>query len=116
MEWTTNETLQLQRLAHEEIGFGNWSRTTSSIPIIETGDILAILDISDPDHPKLGRSISPEAELESKPTPAVHDEEVESTPAITAEHDQASLMDMERAQENVSRRSEHFDESAPTQT
>ena len=116
MEWATNETLQLQRLAHEEIGFGEWTQTTGSIPITETGNTLAILDISDPDHPKLGRSISPEAESESKPTPAVHDEEVESTPAITADHDQVSLMSMESAHEDVPRRSEHFDESAPTQS
>ncbi|KUJ09083.1 uncharacterized protein LY89DRAFT_788489 [Mollisia scopiformis] len=85
MEWATNETLQLQRLAHEEIGFGNWTETTSTVPVTKIGDLLAIMDVSDQDHPRLGRPILPEAETEkeSKAT-AVHDEGVKVTPAITA--------------------------------
>jgi hypothetical protein len=55
------------------------------------GDLLAILDISDPDHPRLERPRLPEgeAEMESKAAPTVHDEEVEVTPAITAVSEEA---------------------------
>lgn len=55
LEWTTNETLQLQRLAHEELGFGTWTRTAQDHPITACGERLAILDLSDPNHPQLAR-------------------------------------------------------------
>ncbi|KAM7210944.1 hypothetical protein V8F06_013679 [Rhypophila decipiens] len=53
LEWSSNETLQLQRLAHEASGTGTWSRGTGSIPVTQPGDLLAVLDISDPAHPRL---------------------------------------------------------------
>lgn len=53
LEWTTNDTLQLQRLAHEELGFGTWTRTAGDHPVTMPGEQLATLDISDPDHPRL---------------------------------------------------------------
>ena len=53
LEWTTNETLQLQRLAHEELGFGTWTRTEEDHPITAPSEQLAVLDISEPNHPKL---------------------------------------------------------------
>lgn len=53
LEWATNEILQLQRLAHEASGTGTWSRGTGPIPVTRPGDLLAVLDIADPTHPKL---------------------------------------------------------------
>ncbi|KAI9787458.1 MAG: hypothetical protein M1816_007506 [Peltula sp. TS41687] len=53
LEWQSNAVLQLQRLAHEELGFGTWSRTADDHPITAPGEHLASLDISDPNHPKL---------------------------------------------------------------
>ncbi|TGJ88742.1 hypothetical protein E0Z10_g48 [Xylaria hypoxylon] len=55
LEWTTNSTLQLQRLAHEELGFGTWSEGTETIPVTKPGQMLGSLDISDPKHPVLRR-------------------------------------------------------------
>lgn len=51
LEWATNEILQLQRLAHEELGCGTWFG--KNFPITVVGEKLAVLDISDPDHPML---------------------------------------------------------------
>jgi hypothetical protein len=53
LEWCINETLQLQRLAHEEIGCGTWSKAAQSVPITLAGEKLACLDLTDPSHPKL---------------------------------------------------------------
>jgi hypothetical protein len=53
LEWVTNDTLQLQRLAHEEISIGTWSNATRPVPITQMGEKLALLDLSDPTHPKL---------------------------------------------------------------
>lgn len=55
LEWTANSTLQLQRLAHEELGFGTWSEGTETIPVTKPGQLLGSLDISDPKHPILRR-------------------------------------------------------------
>ncbi|TRX93773.1 hypothetical protein FHL15_005449 [Xylaria flabelliformis] len=54
LEWTTNTTLQLQRLAHEGLGFGTWSKGTENIPVAKTGDTLGCLDYTNPNHPVLG--------------------------------------------------------------
>ena len=53
LEWTTNQTLQLQRLAHEELGLGTWTRVADDCPITLPGELLASIDISDPKHPRL---------------------------------------------------------------
>ncbi|KAI0970542.1 hypothetical protein F4678DRAFT_112687 [Xylaria arbuscula] len=55
LEWTTNATLQLHRLVHEEVGFGTWSEGTETIPITKPGEILGSLDITNPRHPVLRR-------------------------------------------------------------
>ena len=55
-EWFSNDKLQLQRMAHEELGLGGtWSGCTGphTIPITEKGQLLGVLDVSDPDHPRL---------------------------------------------------------------
>jgi hypothetical protein len=53
LEWRTMETLQLQRLAHETLGAGNWFNTNQEYPITEPEELLAILDILDYSHPIL---------------------------------------------------------------
>ncbi|TGJ84260.1 hypothetical protein E0Z10_g4490 [Xylaria hypoxylon] len=53
LEWTTNATLQLQRLAHEEIRVGTWSECTDTIPVTKADELLGCLDITDLTHPIL---------------------------------------------------------------
>ncbi|KAH7112531.1 hypothetical protein B0J11DRAFT_597934 [Dendryphion nanum] len=53
LEWHAMSVLQLQRLAHEALGFGTWTRANHMVPITESGDILGILDIEDGKHPTL---------------------------------------------------------------
>ncbi|KAF2140948.1 uncharacterized protein K452DRAFT_351652 [Aplosporella prunicola CBS 121167] len=53
LEWNTNETLQLQRLAHEELGAGVWNGCASNVPFTKSGERLAVLDLEDKDHPRL---------------------------------------------------------------
>lgn len=54
LEWVTNDTLQLQRLAHEAVGAGGaWSGATSTIPLTGSHEDLAVLDLLEPDHPRL---------------------------------------------------------------
>ncbi|KAL1651891.1 hypothetical protein SLS58_000014 [Diplodia intermedia] len=53
LEWCANETLQLQRLAHEELGMGTWSKCDGDVPVTEKGERLAMLDLTDSKHPRL---------------------------------------------------------------
>ncbi|KAI0201419.1 hypothetical protein F4808DRAFT_469726 [Astrocystis sublimbata] len=53
LEWTSNSTLQLQRLAQEKAGFGTWSNCTDLVPRAKEGELLGELDISNPSHPTL---------------------------------------------------------------
>lgn len=55
LEWESNGVLQLQRLAHEELGFGEWKNCDKNVPIATVPTKLATLDISDPKHPRLER-------------------------------------------------------------
>ncbi|KAK1753688.1 hypothetical protein QBC47DRAFT_430588 [Echria macrotheca] len=66
LEWTTNGTFQLQRLAFEANGLGTWSRAIDSVPVTRPGEDLGVLDISDPKHPKL-RGPSPNHSVENIP-------------------------------------------------
>ncbi|KAI0155334.1 hypothetical protein GGR57DRAFT_491761 [Xylariaceae sp. FL1272] len=61
LEWTSDTTLQLQRLAYEGIGQGTWSRGTRAIPTTDDGELLALLDISNLEHPVLRPLDKPEA-------------------------------------------------------
>jgi len=58
LEWSTNETLQLQRMAHEGTGTGDWFRGTKPVPVTQPGSLLAVLDIADPAHPRLQSAVS----------------------------------------------------------
>lgn len=84
VEWCVNETLQLQRLAHEGVGCGTWSKAADGIPTTRAHEELAFLDISDPDRPKL-----------KPPQPA---------PQVVEEHHEFS--DEKRVDSNISERSE----------
>jgi hypothetical protein len=53
LEWITNDTLQLQRLAHEALGAGVWEGACDDFPRTRDGDQLAVLDITDQKHPLL---------------------------------------------------------------
>ncbi|KAH7046055.1 hypothetical protein B0J12DRAFT_576545 [Macrophomina phaseolina] len=53
LEWCANDTLQLQRLANEELGLGTWMGCDAEVPVTKKGDVLGILDLEDLDHPRL---------------------------------------------------------------
>jgi len=53
LEWSINDTLQLHRLAHEELGYGNWRNCADAVPLTEKGELLAMVDLDDMNHPKL---------------------------------------------------------------
>ncbi|KAI1746595.1 hypothetical protein F4782DRAFT_524054 [Xylaria castorea] len=58
LEWVTNSTLQLHRLANEGRSLSpepTWSRCMDTVPTTQIGVCLASLDISDVQHPKLAR-------------------------------------------------------------
>lgn len=51
LEWTSNGTLQLQRLAYQGIKSGKWSGYTDEVPITESGALLGDLTQSYPECP-----------------------------------------------------------------
>lgn len=53
LAWKSNWLLQLQRLAHEAAGFGTWERCAKAVPITVQGEVLAVLDVNEPEHPVL---------------------------------------------------------------
>ena len=52
-EWRANEVFQLQRLAHEELGYGTWTGCADAVPLCLDHEKLGVLDTSDPEHPRL---------------------------------------------------------------
>lgn len=62
-EWYTTGTLQLQRLAHEGIGYGTWSGCDGEVPLANSSALLANLDLRDPTHPILELHYPPVPEL-----------------------------------------------------
>lgn len=60
LEWTANSTLQLQRLAHEGLGLGTWSKCTDDIPITKPDELLGCLDTTDCKHPVISTPLKPE--------------------------------------------------------
>lgn len=81
LEWVTNETLQTQRLAHEELGIGPWEGCASihDVPVMVEGQLLAILDIRDPTHPRLRIptpvATKPDSKLEAATTNCTEESE-----------------------------------------
>ncbi|KAI1410020.1 hypothetical protein F5Y13DRAFT_202643 [Hypoxylon sp. FL1857] len=52
LEWVTNGTLQLQRLANEDPESDLWSRCVEDVPVTQPGVKLGGLDSRDPRHPR----------------------------------------------------------------
>lgn len=61
LEWMSNNILQLQRFAHEELNCGIWIE--KNIPVTTALETLAILDISEPSHPRLVNPTSTHASV-----------------------------------------------------
>ncbi|KAI0448075.1 hypothetical protein F4803DRAFT_567680 [Xylaria telfairii] len=59
LEWISNETLQLQRLAYDESGQGEWSKCTDTIPVTAPDQKLGSLNLADLEHPRLSHPRSP---------------------------------------------------------
>jgi hypothetical protein len=53
LEWISNDTLQLQRLAHEAVGAGRWKGACDDYPRTQKNDLLAVLDVTNREHPVL---------------------------------------------------------------
>ena len=68
LEWKATTTLQLQRQAHEAIAMGTWSSAADTIPVTEKGELLGVLNIANPKHPRLAqltpRTISTGSDVE----------------------------------------------------
>jgi hypothetical protein len=93
IEWTANNTMQLQRLAYESAGIGEWTRCNHDIPIttkVET--TLCALDLGTRGHPRLclgrqqlnksltGETTRQGSDWGGKTLSAVQEERVEQTP------------------------------------
>ncbi|KAJ4353322.1 uncharacterized protein N0V89_005050 [Didymosphaeria variabile] len=85
LEWCVNDTLQLQRLAHEGQGCGTWSACTRSVPTTYGNETLALLDVTDVGHPVLKGS-SPGLVVEAVKTNGSEDQmetsEIEHTEEV----------------------------------
>lgn len=56
VEWTTNNTLQLLRFAHENAGVDSWRRCADDIPVVDDpATPLCALDLREAAHPRLSR-------------------------------------------------------------
>ena len=64
LEWSHTSTLQLQRLAHEEAGYGTWTSCDGDTPVTYPGEHLAPMDLSDIKHPVLKEHGSKKVEEE----------------------------------------------------
>lgn len=58
LEWTTNGTLQIHRLANERTEENEWSGCTHTVPTTKPGMRLAPLDLTKAEQPKLSYKLS----------------------------------------------------------
>lgn len=65
-EWLSGSTLQLQRVAHENLGLGEWKRTDELIPTTARGITLGVLDITDLKHARLIKAYPEMSALENE--------------------------------------------------
>ncbi|KAL2039171.1 hypothetical protein N7G274_008220 [Stereocaulon virgatum] len=56
LQWTLDDKLQMQRMAHEEAGQGHWTGGASSYPLTRTGDKLGVPEGVDSVHPLLSKT------------------------------------------------------------
>jgi hypothetical protein len=67
LEWSSNDALQLQRLAYDGAGAGTWFNGASLVPLtLRDEQLLALLDISDPELPRLKILSASEGYFQSK--------------------------------------------------
>ncbi|KAG6356980.1 hypothetical protein INS49_014856 [Diaporthe citri] len=59
LEWISNNSLQLHRMAHEQLMGQKWANCADDIPTTDPELSLANLDISNPEHPVLRRPEAP---------------------------------------------------------
>ncbi|KAL9111595.1 MAG: hypothetical protein Q9227_004083 [Pyrenula ochraceoflavens] len=74
LEWFTNEVLETQRLAHEELGIATWEGCAGvrAVPVTKKGEMLGVLNIQDPAHPRLNAVQSTSVdEKGERPSPTV---------------------------------------------
>ena len=88
LEWVTNETLQLQRMAHEGLGAGTWTGTADSLPTSMKDECLAKLDVSDETHPRL--VFESLFKSEEKPTSS-SDDSLESATTLNSVADDSTI-------------------------
>ncbi|KAF2969823.1 hypothetical protein GQX73_g3789 [Xylaria multiplex] len=117
LEWISNETLQLQRLAYDESGQGRWSKCTDTIPVTAPDEKLGSLNLADLEHPRLSH---PRSAHSSEYTPVLslviqgrdRNSDIQETPNVQNvgagdnEHDERS-----REQNNNGPISTHKDSS-----
>ncbi|KAK7915223.1 cytochrome p450 protein [Apiospora marii] len=72
LEWEGDTAIQLHRLAHDELGYGHWSRCDETIPITRVDDLLAPFDISDASHPMLVVKLNETAPGVTEPENAIN--------------------------------------------
>ncbi|KAL9112426.1 MAG: hypothetical protein Q9227_003268 [Pyrenula ochraceoflavens] len=78
-EWFGNKTLQLHRMAHEELGLGDWEGCRGKeIPVTRKGQLLGIFSIADPKHPRL---VNPRESIQ-KPESTTNNDESSQEPAV----------------------------------
>jgi hypothetical protein len=108
LEWISNSSLQLHRLAHEELGLV-WSNCDKDIPITSTPeDMLANLDITDPKRPILRRPKEQDANDLLSYTQSSSNEDASSTVVVENDGDQTVV----ETTSTVPRLETEFEESA----
>ncbi|KAI1847553.1 hypothetical protein JX266_006405 [Neoarthrinium moseri] len=75
LEWVSDASLQLHRMAHEENGIKTWSRCTDTVPTVEPEIFLANLDITDLEHPILSHHVALDFETKVDNTSPTSDAE-----------------------------------------
>ncbi|KAI1733797.1 hypothetical protein F4680DRAFT_471702 [Xylaria scruposa] len=104
LEWISNETLQLQRLAYEESGQGDWSKCLDSIPVMIDDQELGPLNLSDPEHPMLRHPRSPRSSKEIRRLSSHHDGRTE---VLTDQGDGEIQEEMQHQDHELQRDGEH---------
>ncbi|KAH7064406.1 hypothetical protein BKA63DRAFT_173039 [Paraphoma chrysanthemicola] len=106
LEWNMNETLQLQRLAHEAVGAGDWDDVCNDYPLTRKGELLACLDIVNPKHPLLKPAETDDPAL-SQDNPRASENDKDRGSALTSEPTEAFLLnhDIPRGSLDLGRRS-----------
>ncbi|KAI1741603.1 hypothetical protein F4680DRAFT_415976 [Xylaria scruposa] len=85
-EWMTNGSLQLHRLAHEELGLQKWSNCTDDIPTTGPDVFLSGLNFTNPEHPILSRQADIQSPYHSEQEKVVvHHNEARLPTAINSE-------------------------------